>query len=181
MNNCVYVAWAALMYHNRSIELFKTGNLGPLDDNIDIVRSWHLANTKVRSYVGSVNDLDQANKMAEVSERASYLLQFVPVGNFQDCCVLDFIVNGPKYEVIAALIYEYNIALDLRVAALRKAVDINSMHTPLVLRSAISKHHSSAKRLGVTVSTHFLSFYLIIYLLTSSFLSLYVRLIMVIV
>ena len=146
MDTYVYATWAALMYHEEAVELFQAGGL---DDTNRMTRTWSLANTKVRAHIGRHLDTPtEASVKMEILQRATFLLKFEPVrGN--DHLIIEFVLQGPRYEDINSLIYENNIACNLRLEGLTSALPLYSSNNdfapyiPFILRSAMTEHQTS--------------------------------------
>ncbi len=157
MNGCVYATWAALLYHDQSVELLQSGSIEGGNDN-NLVFLWSLANNRVRPYVNSVPEADQESATNDIVKRATYLLQFIPArGNNET--IIDFVLHG-NYNEVAGIIYEYNVAASLRIQAFKSVHDFASgnnvmqVYVPFIVKSAISRHHVSTKDLGVRINYH---------------------------
>lgn len=146
MDTYAFATWAALMYHDESVELFQAGGL---DETNRMTRTWSLANTKVRAHIAQHLDTPtEVSVKTEILRRATFLLKFEPVrGN--DHLIIDFILQGPKYEDVNSLIYENNIACNLRLEGLTDALQLYSTkngfapYIPFILRSAMTEHQTS--------------------------------------
>lgn len=155
MNGCVYATWAALLYHDQAVASLRNGSVQGGDDN-NLVFLWSLANNRVRPFVNSMPEADQESATNDIIKRATYLLQFIPSrGNNE--MIVDFILHG-DYNEVAGIIYEYNLAANLRIQAFKSVHDFacdNSMmqiYLPFILKSAISRHQVNTKDLGVRIN-----------------------------
>ena len=145
MDTYVFATWAALMYHDESVELFQSGSL---DETNRIIRTWSLANSNVRAHIGKhLNTPTEGSVKMEILQRATFLLKFEPVRD-NDQLIIEFILQGPKYEDINSLVYENSIACSLRLKALTSALqmysEINAFtsYIPFILRAAMAEHQS---------------------------------------